>query len=107
MTNQIRRFLANSLDTTFNHNSIAEHLVELEHRHFGVISGILRGNDRAQQRLEGIKQHLQQNGIGLDDGEVLECRYSGEQGRLAMHELMTHHPQTTAVICGNDILALG
>jgi len=86
---------------------IAEHLVALEHRHFGVISGILRGNDRAQQRLEGIRQYLHTKDIALDDGEVLECRYSGEQGRLAMHELMAHHPQTTAVICGNDILALG
>lgn len=86
---------------------ITAHLLDLGHRQFGVISGILRGNDRAQQRLAGIRRYLQQQDIPLPEECVLECRYSGEQGRLAMHQLMEAHPETTAVICGNDILALG
>lgn len=86
---------------------IAQHLVDLRHQNFGVISGILRGNDRARQRFEGIEQYLRENGIDLAADSLVECRYSGEQGRLAMHELMDKHPETSAVICGNDILALG
>ena len=95
------------IDNSKAGHRIAEHLVALEHRNFAVISGILKGNDRAQQRLAGIKGYLLEHDITLDDGEVLQCRYSGEQGRMAMLELMAHHPQTPAIICGNDILALG
>lgn len=86
---------------------IAQHLVELNHQKIGVISGILRGNDRAQQRFLGIEQYLVKQGLELSSDHLVECRYSGEQGRLAMHELIARHPETTAVICGNDILALG
>jgi LacI family transcriptional regulator len=95
------------IDNTKAGQRIAEHLVALNHKNIGVISGILRGNDRAQHRLQGAGRYLQQQGIKLSPTRIMECRYSGEQGRLAMHELMVRHPDTTAVFCGNDILALG
>lgn len=86
---------------------IASHLFDLQHCEYGVISGMLKHNDRAALRLVGMREFLQEQAIELPDARVIECRYSVEQGRQAMHQLLTEHPEITAVFCGNDILALG
>jgi len=86
---------------------IAQHLTDLKHQHIAVISGIIQGNDRARERLQGISQHLQGKDLAFSEDQLVECRYSAEQGRLAMHNLLSRHDNLTAVICGNDILALG
>lgn len=86
---------------------LASHLVDLSHREYGVISGLLENNDRAAQRLDGMRGFLKEQNIDLADDRVFECRYSVEQGRQALHQLMTQQPAVTAVLCGNDILALG
>jgi LacI family transcriptional regulator len=54
-----------------------------------------------------MREFLKEQAIELTDERVIECRYSVEQGRQAMHQLLTEHPDITAVFCGNDILALG
>jgi len=86
---------------------IAEHLLALGHQHFAAISAIRLYNDRATQRLAGIRNGVLAQGIEWPDAQIFECRYSVEQGRLALHNLLERFPQTTAVVCGNDILALG
>ncbi|MGB0845603.1 MAG: LacI family DNA-binding transcriptional regulator [Thiolinea sp.] len=95
------------LDNISAGRSLAKHLVNFGHESFGSISGILHNNDRARNRLQGVRGYLEEQGLYLDTDRAQECRYSGEQARLAMHELMARHPDITAVICGNDILALG
>ena len=86
---------------------LARHLYELNHRHIGIISAFSAHNDRVQLRVNGVRRYLQEQGQELADDHIVECRYSGEQGRMAAHELLDRHPQLTAIICGNDILALG
>lgn len=95
------------LDNVWAGQQIAKHLYDLGHRRIGFVSGILQHNDRAQQRLAGARHFLAQQAIQTADEHIIECRYSGEQARQAMHELMSRCPELTAVICGNDILALG
>ena len=86
---------------------ITEHLVSLGHSQIAVISGIQNDNDRAQQRVLGITECLQENNLYLRPELIRECYYTAEQAGLAFNELMaTGHP-FSAVICGNDILALG
>nr|CAA6816673.1 MAG: Transcriptional regulator, LacI family [uncultured Thiotrichaceae bacterium] len=95
------------LDNVLAGQQPAKHLYELGHRKIGVITAILKNNDRARQRLLGVRSYLEAQGLQPEDKQVAECRYSGEQARQAMHELMARCPDLTAVICGNDILALG
>lgn len=95
------------LDNVQAGQQLARHLYELGHRNIGCITGILLNNDRARQRLRGVRHFLTERGIRSDEEHTIECRYSGEQARLAMHTLMTRFPDLTAVVCGNDILALG
>jgi LacI family transcriptional regulator len=86
---------------------LAMHLLEQGHREFGAISALLENNDRAIARLKGFVDCIEENGCNFSEDRVMECRYTGEQGRLAMRSLIQRHSQITAVICGNDILALG
>lgn len=88
--------------------AIVRHLVHLGHRNICVISGQTCDNDRTTTRLAGIRQELRRHGIELEPERVLECSYSITNGRAACATLLARlHPQPTAFICGNDVLALG
>ena len=105
--NPYSEFSCIGLDNVAAGRQIAKHLHDLGHVKIGIISGILLHNDRAQQRVDGVRNYLKEQGIHNSTDYAEECRYSAEQGRAAVHKLMKRHPDITAIICGNDILALG
>ena len=86
---------------------IARHLLELGHRELGMISGITTGNERAAERLEGVRQALAAHGIALPPGRVVEKPYTLTAGREGLREILRGAPRPTAVVCGNDVLAIG
>ena len=87
---------------------LAQHLVYLGHRNIGVISGLTKDNDRTTERLGGIRSELSGHSIELSDSLVTKCPYSISDGRKGCALLLTRNePTPTAIICGNDILALG
>lgn len=86
---------------------VANFLLGLKHRRFAMIAGICKGNDRARERVAGVRRALAARGIALTDSHVLERPYSFDAGREAMQGLMKLKPRPTAVICGNDVLAVG
>jgi LacI family transcriptional regulator len=86
---------------------IARHLLELGHRELGMISGITAGNERAAERLEGVRQALAARGIALAPGRVVEKPYTLTAGREGLREILRGSPRPTAVVCGNDVLAIG
>ena len=85
---------------------IAEHLLQLGHRRIGVISGIARGNDRARDRLQGLRATLARAGVKLPREHVVQAAYSLGAGREAFSGLM-QRGRFTAVACGNDVLGIG
>lgn len=88
--------------------SITRHLVHLGHRNICVISGRTKDNDRTTKRLEGIRNELLSHGIDLTDSRVVERSYSITNGREACAALLSRiRPRPTAIVCGNDVLALG
>ena len=88
-------------------NRIAGHLLELGHREFAMISGITAGNERAAERLDGVRRALAARGIVLGPGRVVEKPYTLSAGRDGLREVLRATPRPTAVICGNDVLAIG
>lgn len=86
---------------------LAEHLLELGHTEFGIISGFQENNDRALLRFQGIQQTLKTVGLEIPDSKIIECRYSVEQANVSLHQLLDRHPEITAISCGNDVLAIG
>ncbi|MGB7244786.1 MAG: LacI family DNA-binding transcriptional regulator [Sulfitobacter sp.] len=86
---------------------LARHVIGLGHRDMAVISGITKGNDRAAQRLEGIKDAIKDSGHDPADLAVIETSYAIENGALALDRLMASANRPTVVMCGNDVLAVG
>jgi len=86
---------------------IASHLLDLGHREFAMISGVTSGNERAAERLDGVREALAARGIALRPGRVVEKSYTLTAGRDGLREVMRGESRPTAVVCGNDVLAIG
>ncbi len=85
----------------------AAHLLSLGHRRFGVISGHIRNNDRAASRLEGIRKALGEVGLHLPAASIVEHSFGYSGGRAGMAALLALAAPPTAVIGGNDLMAIG
>jgi LacI family transcriptional regulator len=88
-------------------HAIVDHLVALGHRRIGMIAGITAGNDRARERLLGVNERLTVHGLALDPRATMEVPYVIADGRRAMARLAAHGELPSALICGNDVIALG
>lgn len=86
---------------------IAGHLLDLGHREFAMIGGITEANERARERLEGVREALAARGVVLRPERVVEKPYTLSAGREGLREVLGGAPRATAVICGNDVLAIG
>ena len=86
---------------------IAREVLAQGHRDIAVISATLKGNDRASERVAGVRDSLTAQGIPEDALRVIETPYGIDTGAAAMTTLMNSPTPPTAVICGNDVLAAG
>ncbi|MGE4247693.1 MAG: substrate-binding domain-containing protein, partial [Parvibaculaceae bacterium] len=86
---------------------LANHLLDLGHRHIAVIAGLTRNNDRAAARLEGVRQALGDRGLEVPKEMLIERPYRIAEGQFALRALVAMTPRPTAIVCGNDQLALG
>ena len=87
--------------------ALTEEILKRGHTRIGVISGYQKGNDRARQRVEGIREALLSQGLDADRLRVIETSYDIERGAEAFDELLDMTDRPTAIICGNDVLAVG
>ncbi len=86
---------------------IADYLLDLGHVDLAVIAGRTENNDRARDRVLGIRDAIEARNLRLAPENIIERSYSVKQGREAMRQLLQRDRLPTAVLCGNDILALG
>lgn len=86
---------------------VAHYLADIGHRIFAMIPGVVAGNDRARERLSGVREALDARGIALPAANVIEAPYTLAAARAAMQSLLSCNTPPTAVICGNDVLAMG
>lgn len=87
--------------------ALASQAIHLGHRDIAMISGASQGNDRARLRIEGLKLAMDENGLNPAQIPVIETSYEVESGAAGFERLMSHSPRPTAVLCGNDVLAVG
>jgi DNA-binding LacI/PurR family transcriptional regulator len=83
-----------------------EHLIRLGHRHIAFIGGATTSISRAQ-RLGGYMSKLLEHGITAKPEWIISCGASRVEGTLAMTTLLEQHPEVTAAVCYQDIVALG
>ena len=84
-----------------------EYLVQVGHRNFGMIAGKTENNDRARDRVDGVVELLKRNPISLKKESIIEVPYQIQDARIALKKLLQINPKISAVVCGNDILAIG
>lgn len=87
---------------------VTQYLLDLGHRRFAVLSGHTTGNDRARERLAGVRETLAARGLSADE-RIVETALTLRHGRAALRALLDRPEglDFTALACGNDLLALG
>ena len=86
---------------------LTQYLINLGHVRFGAIANVPPSNDRSRARLDGIQKALSDAGIRLEPTQIIRADFSLAQGRSALRQLMSDHPDISAVICTTDTLAIG
>ncbi len=87
--------------------ALARKVIEMGHRHLAVISAETAQNDRARARVQGVRDAMVEAGLDARSLIVLETPYAIENGAQAFATLMQSAAPPTAILCGNDVLAVG
>jgi LacI family transcriptional regulator, xylobiose transport system transcriptional regulator len=84
----------------------ARHLFDLGHRRIGAISGPLAFMC-ARARLDGARAALENAGAPIEPPLVRTGRFTFDDGLRLAAELLALPDPPTAIVCGNDLQALG
>ncbi|WP_371155082.1 LacI family DNA-binding transcriptional regulator [Jannaschia sp. 2305UL9-9] len=87
--------------------AMAHAVIDRGHRRLATISGYTQANDRTRDRVAGIRDAMVDRGLNPGTLQVVETHYGIETGARAFSQVMGNEQPPTAVICGNDLLALG
>lgn len=86
---------------------IAAHLADLGHQRIAFAGGP-RVSIESRHRLQGLREELGRRGIELPEDRVSFCpSYEAEQGAALAHRFLEKPPGVTALVLGNDALAIG
>jgi len=83
-----------------------QHLAALGHREIGFVTGPLRLHS-AQSRLKAFKEAVEECGIALEQNFIVEGDHTMEGGMAAGDQLLAQKSMPTAIMCSNDMLAIG
>jgi LacI family transcriptional regulator len=83
-----------------------QHLAALGHRDIAFVTGPLRLHS-AQSRLAAYKKALQECGIAVQANFIVEGDHTMEGGMTAAERLVALETLPTAIMCSNDMLAIG
>jgi LacI family transcriptional regulator len=82
------------------------HLLRSGHRAIGMLAGPERSYG-AQMRVKGYTETLSKAGVSLNPRWIQHCSPTVDASQQAAVELLTRHPELTALVCHNDLVAVG
>ncbi|MFY0691756.1 MAG: LacI family DNA-binding transcriptional regulator [Paracoccaceae bacterium] len=94
-------------DNRSSMRALVEDVITMGHRRLAVISAATEANDRARLRVLGVRDAMTAAGLEAKTLPIFETSYSVDAGASAFEQLMRGTERPTAVICGNDVLAVG
>ncbi|WP_456268494.1 LacI family DNA-binding transcriptional regulator [Kushneria sp. AK178] len=94
------------LDNEYGGYLATRHLLDQGHRRIACLTGPLRLQDAAG-RLAGYRRALSEQGIEVDDRAIVEGDFTEGSGEQGMATLLARRVPMTAVVAGNDDMALG
>jgi LacI family transcriptional regulator, repressor for deo operon, udp, cdd, tsx, nupC, and nupG len=86
--------------------SATEHLINLGHRHIGIVTGP-EYSSISYERLKGFQKAMEDNGIEINEDWVSFSSYGIQQGKTYFENLKKAHSVPSAVFATNDELAVG
>ncbi len=95
------------VNATSGAETAINHLIELGHRHIGMITNAPLTYTSAQQRRTGYRQALQKANLKSEDGLIKEGNYTPASGYHAMIDLLKELPRPTAVFIASDVVTMG
>jgi len=84
-----------------------QYLLDLGHRRVAMLAGVTADNDRAADRVQGVREALAASGAPLLPQRLVEAPYTVQAARDATRQLLDQKAPPTAMLCGNDVLACG
>ncbi|MEM6372818.1 MAG: LacI family DNA-binding transcriptional regulator [Pseudomonadota bacterium] len=87
--------------------TLTEAVMSQGHRRIAMIAGKLEGNDRALARYHGVRDVLARHGLDPNAMPLVQAPYDIDSGADGFAHLMAAAPRPTAILCGNDVLAVG
>ncbi|UZJ43630.1 LacI family DNA-binding transcriptional regulator [Marinimicrobium sp. C6131] len=94
------------LDNVAGGRAMAQYMLSQGHRDLAVISSRYQIEDPVQ-RIQGIREALEQAGIALPDANIEYSTPDQEGGEIAVQNLLAKGKQFTAVLAYNDAMASG
>jgi LacI family transcriptional regulator len=86
---------------------LTSYLIDLGHKSFGVVAQSTDNNDRAQARLQGIRDALAEKSIAIQPSHFAQGYWGVNEGRQLFRRILAKRPWPTAIICGNAYLTVG
>lgn len=83
-----------------------QHLVQNGHRRIALLGGT-NDNSAYLERLDGYMMGLKENGILPDPSIILNCIPTHEAAYCEVERLINLPQQPTAILCHNDVVAIG
>jgi DNA-binding LacI/PurR family transcriptional regulator len=83
-----------------------KHLVDFGHHRIGYLCGQLNWNSM-RTRKDAVRQAIEESGLGLEEELFVECPHTWEGGAIGVSELLKLRDAPTALMCCNDVAAIG
>jgi LacI family transcriptional regulator, galactose operon repressor len=106
VSRRLKGHLSVTTDDLLGGRLAAEHLLELGHRHVGVVAGEPYASTGAE-RTAGFVRRYAKAGLPLDPEYILDSRFDNAGGHAAGAELLALRPRPTAIFAVNDTAAIG
>jgi LacI family transcriptional regulator len=95
-----------AVDNADGARRISDLLANLGHRRVASIQGPV-DTSTGKQRAEALRTGLRHRGIGLPRAMVRRVPFDHDAGYRAALDLLQGEARPTAIVCGNDVLAIG
>lgn len=86
---------------------LMQHVIDMGHRHIGVIQTQTALHLPLQRRVDGFRAAANEAGLDYATFPIAEGDFSIGSGVKAATQLLSQHPELTALVCANDRMAMG
>lgn len=94
------------IDDELGAQAATQHLLNAGHRNIGFLAGPPLSYS-GQGRVRGYRLTMDAAGLEVDSRWIRHSAPKVEDGRLCAHELLSVAPELTAILCFNDLIAVG